>query len=178
MTRQIIVGEEVKDHFPLFDLNNPGVKKSGETSFTSYLWKDNAVSAVPVTVSEIGSSGEYAVAFTPDSEGVWSVQVIADYSKDAWGGEYLAATGGQQDIVDMLHRVLGLNKENLFVDNTAFDPNGQLVSCRFRLFDSKTNCDLATDGGSETTGLIATYNFENTWEGLNQFKFFKQTLEP
>ena len=171
------MGIEVRDHFPLISLDDGYSKKSGEMVFTSYLWKDNAVSAVPVTVAEIGSSGEYGVSFTPDSEGVWSVQVLADYNKDLWGSEYLAATGGQQDVVDMLKRLLGLSQENIFIDNTDFDPDTQLVTSRVRIFDSRANCDLATDGGSETQGLIATYLESSTWEGINQLRTYKQTRE-
>jgi hypothetical protein len=178
MSRPVTVGEVVQDHFPLFDLDNPILKKSGETGFTAYLWKDNVASGVPVTVAEIGASGEYGVSFTPDAEGVWSVQVLADYDQSWWGEEYVAATGGTQDIVDMLRRLLGLSHENIFIDETNYDADTQLISARVRLFDSKTNCDAATDGGSETTGLVATYQLTTTWEGLNQFAVFKQTLEP
>ena len=149
--------------------------KSGETVFTAFLWKDAVVSAISVTVTEIGSSGEYKVSFTPDTEGVWNVQILADFNKDVWGREYIAAEGGQQDVLDKLNRILGLSHENIFIDNTVYDADTQLVLARVRLFDSKTNCDLATDGGSETTGLLADYSITTTWEGLNQFKVYKQT---
>lgn len=176
MTRQVIVGEAVVDLFPLFDFDGYSLK-SGETVFTSSLWKNTVPSVIPVTVSEINSSGVYRVSFTPNSEGIWTVNVLANYNKDTWGAEYSAATGNQQDVINKLNRLLGLSHENIFIDNTSYDADTQLVLARVRLFDTKAHCDAATDGGSETDGLIATYQLTTTWEGLNQFQVFKQTLE-
>jgi hypothetical protein len=166
-SRQIRVGDPVVDHFPVFDLDGY-TKKSGETTFTSVLWKDGVESVVSVSISEIASSGEYKVSFTPDTVGVWSIQVFVNYNKDWWGA----------DIYAMVRRLLGLSHENIFIDETQYDADGQLVTARVRLFDSKTNCDAATDGGTETTGLIATYSLQTNWEAINEFQIFKQTLEP
>jgi len=176
-SRQIRVGDPVVDHFPVFDLDGY-TKKSGETTFTSVLWKDGIESAVSVSISEISSSGEYKVSFTPDTIGVWSVQVFVNYNKDWWGAEYVASAENLADIYAMVRRLLGLSHENIFIDETQYDADGQLVTARVRLFDSKTNCDAATDGGSETTGLIATYSLQTNWEAINEFQIFKQTLEP
>lgn len=176
MSRQVKSEEIVKDILSVFDLDGY-TKKAGETTFTTQLFKDGAVSAVSVDVSEIGSSGDYLVSFTPDDIGVWEVQVLIDYNKDWWGGEYQAVSGTADDLYTWIKRILGLNHENIFIDNTEYDANTQLVLARVRLFDSRVNCDAATDGGSETTGLVATYQLTSTWEGLNQFRVFKQTIE-
>jgi len=176
MSRVVTSGAVIKDLFPLFDMDGYSLK-SGETTFTTRLWKDAVASAVSVTVTEIGTSGVYEVSFTPDDVGVWNVQVLADYNKETWGNEYVASTSDTQGMVEKLNRLLGLSHENIFIDNTSYDADLQLVSARVRLFDSKVNCDAATDGGSETTGLIATYQLTTTWEGLNQFGVYKQTRE-
>jgi hypothetical protein len=176
MTRQIQIGDTVVDQFPVFS-DDGYTKVSGQTSFVSSVWKDAVVEAVPVTISEIGSSGNYKVEFEPDDEGLWRVEVLIDYNKDIWYMDCLVISGTTQDIYEMVRRALGLIHENIFIDETVFDADGQLVSCRTRLFDSKTNCDAATDGGSETTGLIAMYTLTSVWEGINRFKILKQTLE-
>lgn len=75
-------------------------------------------------------------------------------------------------------RVLGLLNENAFTDNTAFDGNGQVTSMRVRLFNSKTNCDAASDGGNETTGLLHTYLVTAVYEGLNKLRTYKMTSVP
>jgi hypothetical protein len=176
MSRDVKIGETVVDQFPVFDTDGY-TKKSGETVFTKSLWVNGAPSGQTVTISEIGSSGEYEVGFTPNAEGYWALQILIDYNKDVWGEGYQASAGTIGDVYGMVQRILGLSHENTFIDNTTYDSDYQMVSGRVRLFDSKTNCDAATDGGSETTGLLATYTITTTWEALNEFAVFKQTKD-
>jgi len=77
------------------------------------------------------------------------------------------------DIGYILQCILGLGGENSFRDNTMFDSCGQIISGRIRLFDSKIHAEAATDGGSETTGLIATYRVDTEWEGINKLKSYR-----
>jgi hypothetical protein len=174
MSREIRVGADVIDQFPIFGVDGY-TKKSGETSFVSTVWKNGVVDSTAVAIAEIESSGEYRVEFVPDSVGFWMVEVLINYNKEIWNGEYDVRIGTVADLYEMLQRVLGLNHENIFIDNTEYDPNTQLVLARVRLFDSKAHCDAATDGGSETAGLIATYQLTTVWEGINRFQTFKQT---
>ena len=58
--------------------------------------------------------------------------------------------------------------ENAFIDNTTHDIDGQLIAARVRIFDSKANVELATDGGAETTGLIAVYEMSTVYESKGQ----------
>jgi len=87
------------------------------------------------------------------------------------------STWAENDIYDLVVRDLGLSQENIFIDNTVYDGDGQLTGSRVRIFDSKANCDAATDGGSETTGLIATYTQGSVWEALSRFGTYRQTRE-
>ncbi len=177
MGRQIPAGEAVIDQFPIWE-HDGYTKKTGETVFTVMVWLDGVVQAAIIpTVSEIGTSGEYKIEFQPDNTGFWTVEVLIDYNKDIWFGEYDAATGSIQDIYDVVMRIAGLSHENIFIDNTSYDADGQLISARVRLFDSGTNCDLATDGGSETTGMIASYTLNSVWDLVNQFQTFKQVRD-
>jgi len=175
MTRQVKINEAVIDQFPVFDFDGY-TKLSGQT-FVSTVWKDAVVDGATVTITEIGSSGEYKMEFTPDSIGFWKVEVFVNTTKDVLGFFYAAGAGTIEDVYSMTVRLLGLNKENIFVEETQYDGNGQLISARIRLFDSKANCDAATSGGSETTGLVATYTFTNVWENVNEFEYFKQVKE-
>jgi hypothetical protein len=260
MSRAVQVGVLVEDQFPVFEPDG-FTKKSGETAFTASVWKDGVIDLASVTITEIGTSGEYNLQFTPDAVGFWVVQVLIDYNKDIFSGEYTASaetidtTAGKVDgvsaqvttldgkvdvigadlevvdgkidvidtnldalivtvdgidtkvdnlvvttdsieskvdtalvlltdlgtdtaeLLDRVARLLGLTHENIFIDNTGYDPDGQLLAARARIFDSKTNCDGATDGGSETAGLVASYQMATVWGVLNQFSTFKQTKE-
>ena len=82
------------------------------------------------------------------------------------------------DIYEVILRIAGLSHENIFIDETVYDLNGQLIEARVRIFDSGDNCLLATDGGNETAGLLGTYDLQSVWETVNQFKTFRQVLNP
>jgi hypothetical protein len=173
MSRVVPVGDPVIDQFPVFDLDGWS-KVSGRTDFTATIWKDGVVQVIPVTIAEIGTSGEYKIEWTPTSFGYWRAEVLIGYNKERWGEGYDVETGDIQDIYEIVRRIAGLSHENIFIDNTVYDANTQLVAARVRIFDTKEHCDLATDGGSETLGLLASYTIDSVWEFVNQFKTFKQ----
>lgn len=146
--------------------------------------KEEVIAAMPSvpTVIEIDTrlSGTHGAGSWETGAGKDWTDGEKEQIRDALGvdGVKATATGGQiQSIKDDIKRLLGLDHENIFIDNTAYDADEQLVSARVRLFDSKAHCDAATDGGSETAGLIATYALTTNWEAVNKFRIFKQTRE-
>jgi len=117
--------------------------------------------------------GRYEAEYTPTDVGVLSSVFIvyADAGRTIENIYYtreveqiFVTASGIDDLAAKLIRVLGLVHENAFIDNTVHDSFGQLVAARVRIFDSKAHVELATDGGSETLGLIATYQIETTYE--------------
>jgi hypothetical protein len=117
--------------------------------------------------------GRYEADWTPSSVGIYSVVFIVysdaahtienlDYTREM--DQIFVSQVGTDDLAEQLVRVLGLVHENAFIDDTTYDAFGQLIAARVRLFDSKAHVELATDGGTETTGLIATYQIETTYE--------------
>lgn len=50
--------------------------------FTVTVWLNGAVSALTPTITEIGTSGEYRLDFTPTADGLLIVEVLIDFSKD------------------------------------------------------------------------------------------------
>jgi len=59
-------------------------------------------------------------------------------------------------------QVRALLHGHFYYDNEVIDGNGFVTSYRLRLFDSQANTNLATDGGSETAGLIGTVTITGT----------------
>jgi len=86
MSRQVLLAE-ITDQFPVYQ-SDGYTKKSGETVFTTTVWRNGVAQAISPTIVEIGSSGEYKITFTPDNFGFWVVEVLIDYNKDLWYGEY------------------------------------------------------------------------------------------
>ena len=143
----------------------------------------------PVAVVDLDHKvkGRYEGLWTPTAVGAFSAQFFV-YSDSAHTIEnivYVRAVEqifvSESDVDDLaagIVRLLGLHRENVFIDNTVFDVFNQLIGCRIRLFDSKDNAEAATDGGSEATGLIATYTMEAEHEGAGKMKSFRQVRNP
>lgn len=68
------------------------VKRSGLTlaggDFTISTWRDGAPEVLVVDLAEIGSSGEYRIAFTPAASGFVVVEVAILFNGETWVGEY------------------------------------------------------------------------------------------
>jgi hypothetical protein len=131
------------------------------------------------------AKGRYEVEWTPSDVGVYSALFIvyADsghaienivYSREI--EQVFATSSSVDDLAAKIARILGLVHENAFIDETVFDSWGQLTTCRIRIFDSKEHAELATDGGSEALGLIATYHMAATYEAagrLGTYRYLK-----
>lgn len=136
MSRNVILATII-DQFSIFEADGY-TKKSGETVFTTTLWKDGVVSAVPVTIAEIGSSGEYRVSFTPDGSGFWHLEIIIDYNKDVVGGDYEVSAEGSKawfnasydDATTTLYMECWLEREGALI------PQADLTSVSVSVFDT------------------------------------------
>lgn len=131
--------------------------------------------------------GRYEGSWTPTAVGAFSAQffVYADLAHSIENIVYVRAVEqifvSESDVDDLaagIVRLLGLHRENVFIDDTIFDALNQLIGCRIRLFDSKDNAEAATDGGSETAGLIATYTMTAEHEAPGKMKTFRQVRNP
>jgi len=120
------------------------------------------------------AKGRYEASWIPSSTGVYTAHFIVYddvghasestvYTREA--EQMVVTVNDTDDLALMMVRVLGLVHENVFIDNTVHDINGQLVAARVRVFASKADVELATDGGTETGGLVATYEMSTVYEG-------------
>lgn len=128
------------------------------------------------------AKGRYEGEWTPPSSGPFAAHffVYSDAGHTIENIVYERAVEqifvSQSDVDDLaaaVIRLLGLNHENAFIDNTEFDLFGQLIGCRIRLYDSRANAELAQDGDSYATGLIATYTMEAVHEGAGKLKTYR-----
>jgi hypothetical protein len=65
------------------------------------------------------------------------------------------------NFLDSIMRIVGLQKENYFIDNMIYNTPGLMTSARIRLFRTKAAADAATDGGAGE-GEFATYAFASS----------------
>jgi len=112
MSRDVAVSTLVTGHFPVFE--NDGVSKhSGllSTDFTATVYHNSAPAVLAVSVSEIGTSGEYQYTFTPTLIGVYDVEIFIHYNNDIWHEQLISMTAelntqlvaikGQADKIDV-----------------------------------------------------------------------------
>ncbi len=75
--REIEINTALVDQFPALEADD-FTKRTGLTAppdFTTTVWANATVSGVSVVIAEIGTSGEYTLAFTPTTTGSWVVEV-------------------------------------------------------------------------------------------------------
>lgn len=90
--RQVKVNTQVVDQFPVYD-SDGYTKISGlnpATQMTTTVYLDGAVVGSPptVTITEIGSSGEYKLTFTPNQLGFWQLEVNVPSETQIWKADY------------------------------------------------------------------------------------------
>lgn len=102
-------------------------------------------------------------------------------SADNVGDAILDTQIGSRDagtLGEAILEIRGLSGGFKYVDNTVYDDNSQLLSCRIRIFDTKEHCDAATPGGSETDGMINSYSVVSVWGSeINEFTSYKQVKD-
>lgn len=141
--------------------------------------------AATVDLSHL-AKGRYEATWTPSSVGTYTAQffIYVDvghltenivYSREA--EQIFVSQSGVDDLAASLVRLLGLHKENTFIDNTDFDTNGQLLEARVRLFDSKANAEAAQDGDNYSTGLVATYTMKTAYEAVGRMQQFRMVRD-
>jgi hypothetical protein len=118
--------------------------------------------------------GTYVVLFIVYSDIARTIENIV-YTREA--EQIFVSQSGVDDLASAITRILGLTHENAFIDNTTYDINDQLLQARIRIFESRASAQAATDGGSETIGLLATYNMETTYEAFNRMGTYRMVKQ-
>lgn len=117
-------------------------------------------------------SGTWNGGVTIINQTVTEESVVKKVWDEQRAGHQVAGSMGEA--IAGIPRALGLLHENTFVDNTMYDGNHNMTTCRVRSFDSEANVSAATDGGSETTGLVATYIVEAGYTDV-EMDFYRMT---
>ncbi len=154
MNQIIDLGSNLVDHFAVFEIDGY-TKKTGETVFTTTVWKGGVVTAITSSIAEIGSTGEYALTLTPTSAGKWSAEVIVDYNKAVYGVEFevkkadveICFAAADDDTTTRFSVWMERDGERL----TDFDS----VAATLKASDGSTVVSLTTDTADTADGLFA-----------------------
>jgi hypothetical protein len=134
---EVEIGSTVLDQFPAFE--NDGYSKRsglGSGAFTSTAFFNGTIVALPVTITEIGVSGEYRVSFVPASAGLYEVQVLIDFNKQIWHAQYQAVTELTHDLANQARDQV--NKIDITPVVPSSAANGSLIDQLFNKDSGKT----------------------------------------
>jgi len=128
------------------------------------------------------ADGVYDAPWTPEQTGIYTALFITYMDADHTVENIIYGRASEQIIVSSasvddlsvtLARSMGLLHENAFIDNTVYS-GASLIGARVRIFEDSESAQAATDGGSETAGLIGTYTITSEIEGAaGQMKTYR-----
>lgn len=88
MSREVPVNVQVVDQFPVWAWDG-FTKVSGVTDFLVMVYHNGVFQmGHAVSISEIGTMGEYRVTFTPNATGFWLVEIRNGFNLETWSEEY------------------------------------------------------------------------------------------
>jgi hypothetical protein len=68
---------------------------------------------------------------------------------------------------DKVDRILALVHENIYIDNTEFDRDGNMYSARLRIYSNSASVGTTSD-------VLATYTITAETTGIGKFSYWKQ----
>ena len=136
------------------NFNNPSKTGLTLTFATFKKVSDNSNVAQPI-ISEL-SGGFYKFTFDTDT-----VDSDVYYVASDGGANVLTGTIQQLNLFSVnsrILRILGLTQENQYIDQTSYDPNGNLIAARLRTYS------VAGSAGTDND-VLATYILAATFTG-------------
>ena len=152
---------DIFDDFTVTDQNNNLVVGINPTTFTVHLFNNinntnNKTPSPSVTIFSIGH-GHYCFWFTPNHSGLWVLTIYHSiYFPQGKTYNIQIFANNFDTITTLITYVLGLTREDFYIDNIKYDNNKNLTSSRIRLYTTSANV-----GGDN--GVITEYNMVATY---------------
>jgi hypothetical protein len=165
-----IVNLPVTEFFVVVDSLNNLIDGLDSTSITSFIYNPfgaECSATNPVTITGYGN-GHYIANFTPNIVGTWILTLIHPfYFPYGKTGDIQVYTSDFTRIDGALKKVLGLVHQNIYIDQPAYDGDGNLVGGRLRIY---------SDSASVGTNLnvLATYIITSGGDGAGKFTYWQQ----
>ena len=166
---EVSPGDTVTDQFAVFE--DDGITKHTgllQADFDIVVWQNGIVQALAVTVTEIGTSGEYKLVYTPPTAGYWKIELFSDFTEEYY--QSLAAVGIGASLSGLkgdTELILALLHMNSMLDQQVFNLAGDMTNARLRSFNAPGNVP-PVPGGAETVGKKFEFVIEATYVGPGQ----------
>lgn len=163
-------GYTVQEDFTVYN-GSSLVTGLSDGDFSKFLYSpDGTQSVIAVSITELGS-GNYRASFIPNETGTWYL-TITHSSYFPWGksGSIQVFTTNFDLLDEDMKRVLGLNHENVYIDQATYDSDGNMDSARLRIYSKSSSVGTSSD-------VIATYRITANTIGACKFSSWKQVKE-
>jgi hypothetical protein len=165
-----IKDQPVDEHFTVADTHGNLVPGIDTTGFTVYVYNPSNAEvsgSIRGSFMELGN-GNYKYIFTPDINGIWYVVVVhATYFPWGKADDIYVDSADLTSVYDAVIRTLGLVHHNIYIDETVFDEDGNMISGRVRIYS-----DSASVGTSNN--VIETYLITADGTECGKFSYWSQ----
>jgi hypothetical protein len=167
---QGVLNEIVSEHFTVADSNGNLVSGIPTVDFTLYVYNPSGAEVsgfVGGGISELGD-GNYKYTFTPNTTGTWYITATHP-TYFPWGksDDVQVYNTDLTEIYDNVIKTLGLVHHNIYIDDSTYDENGNMISARVRIYSDAAS--VGTD-----FNVVETYRIEADATDCGQFSYWKQ----
>jgi hypothetical protein len=165
-------GENIGLTLQLIKSNGTSVE---ETATITYKILDNTGTIENVseqTTTYNSDTKSYVDSLVPSAS--WSTQNVGSYlivwsvsnTDDDFNDTYTEDLQVNID-KDKIDKILGLVHQNIFIDNTKFDRDGNMYGARLRIYSDSSSVGT-------TMNVLATYQITAQTTGIGKFSYWKQ----
>lgn len=145
MTLTIKTGTLVTEAFSVISKTDGVSRVSGESTFTVLISKDGVSQTISYTITEIGVSGVYCFSFTPNSSGLWHVE-IQDSQDRIHGSDYDCIANDLADVYNLIADVWKIETGRWKINTTTkqmtfYDTDGTTPLYTFNLYNTTGGLD-------------------------------------
>lgn len=169
-----IINQQVDEHFTVTDSHGNLISGIDSTDFIVYIYNPLGMevsSSIGWIFTELGN-GNYKYSFIPNLNGMWYVCIIHPiyFPWSKTDDAYISSTD-LTEVYDIVRKTLGLVHHNMFIDETSFDENGNMVSARVRIYSDSSS--VGTDNNVIEKYLITADGTE-----CGRFNYWQQVVIP
>lgn len=165
-----IVNEIVYKSFTVVDSEKNLITGLTQSDFTVDLFDPNGndiSGSVTVSITEL-DNGHYRASFTPTIAGEYFLAVYnATYFPYGKTGTIRVYSDNFDSLGYRQKLILGLVHENIFIDNTVFDSDNNLIKARIRIYSNSASVGTDND-------ILGTYRINANSSGPGKFTTWEQ----
>lgn len=168
-----IVNKNVYKSFSVIDSEGNPVTGLNDNDLVIKLFDDNGNEingSIQISVIEL-EDGHYRIGFIPVVSGEYFIVIYNnDYFPNGKTGTIRIYEESFDSLGDRQKLILGLVHENIFIDQTVFDSNNNMIKARIRIYSNSDSVGTEND-------ILSSYQITAVSDGPGKFKSWMQIKE-